>query len=355
MQDGEKLKFLLENSINFCEENKIEESKCTQNIIKIVKDFSFKTKYNAETILSNSNGNVIWSKPDSRYDKVTASYISIVLPDLYQSKNLEFVEKNPYNWMNFFNSVFKSMTFSITDFYSTCKEKDFITAIKYFQDTYWYRSRPAIGFFIFSFILLWLYKKRQEDQLETEKEKEMERIELFKSNELLTIEKKSLQAKYEYVCEKVAQYDNIINQPNTILTLSDLSSENLNGIGNKFRKIIEKLLLPIYYTNFPSQENIDLKNAINDLHFRKKIISAEIRSYLDIIRIYGNIDSHYNKTIITKDEAITLAGYIILFIDELLSNDLLNESKGTTSETETIIVAGGIRKKVLKVSINKSV
>ena len=139
--------------------------------------------------------------------------------------------------------------------------------------------------------------------------------------------------KYTGIYNKLKQYDDVINPPINTLNFDDLISLDTSGIGNKFRKTIEKLLLPIFKFKF-NYEAKNLSEAIYKLS-ESNIISKEAKNFADIIRVYGNIDSHYNnQDNITKDEVIALANYVIKIVEEIVEKELLSINIEKTSTKE---------------------
>ena len=57
---------------------------------------------------------------------------------------------------NILKTVWNSLTFSLPKVYSKYKQENFESATIYFKTVAWPRSRPAVWFFLFSFILVFL-------------------------------------------------------------------------------------------------------------------------------------------------------------------------------------------------------
>lgn len=292
---------------------------CENHIIEISKVFAEESSnnYNRSFKILDSDKQIIWECiPKKKHrDTVAGSDITLTLSKQYQPK----LQYSTYlDSQAFLFSIFKSITFSITDIASITYSEGLKEAIEQFQKTFWKRSRPAIGFAIFSFLVLWIYKKREYHIIKRQEEKERDLIKKFKSesNEI------SSDVNDVELFSKFIQYDHILNPPINTLTFKDLILMDTNGIGNKFRKVIEKIFFPIVVKKLNSEPR-DLKEAIH-LLYDNKMISSNTQIYATLIRLYGNMDSHYNENSeITKEEIRVLAFRLISIIEEVLENDIL--------------------------------
>jgi hypothetical protein len=219
------------------------------------------------------------------------------------------------------------MTFSITDIASITYSDGFKKALEH-EKTFWKRSRPAIGFAIFSFLILWVYRKRENHLIRRQEEKEQEMIAKFKDES----EKISTDVNETELYSKFTLYDYILNPPINTLTFKDLILMDTNGIGNKFRKVIEKIFFPIVVKNLNTNPR-DLKEAIY-LLYDNKMISSKAQIYATLIRLYGNMDSHYNENSeITKEEIHVLAFRLISIVEEVIENNLFDPTIELTKST----------------------
>lgn len=327
---AERIKILVNRTLALCKENNIDSSSCNKTLIETIDDVSKYYYYTTETVVKDSTGNNLWEKERNEHDKVSVLNIEILLPDLATSTTATFSIQDKWSNSNIVLSVFRSMTFSITQLIEIYNSNGIERAWKHFTSVAWYRSRPTIGFTLFTFILLWLYRNREKDQIKEQEEKDAKLKNTFKKNTLLeaeknvlAAEKEKLEAKYNKIYTKLQKYDYIINPPINTLNFNDLISIDTSGIGNKFRKTIEKLILPIYQYQF-NEKAKNLSEATWKL-VDKNILSQEAQNYINIIRIYGNMDSHYNEQDnISKDEVLALANYVILIVEEIVQKDLLN-------------------------------
>lgn len=289
---------------------------CKNSIVSLIKAHSEKSFYNHSTTILENNKTIIWQH---LYPKksVTGSDIKIMFGD--HDNNISITYATYFNTPEFLMSIFRSMTFSISDLIPIIYDQGLRSAIEQFKHRkMFHRTRPTIGFAIFSFLILWLYRKREIEVEIVQKKKEQSIIDEFKYE----IMKLNNSMNESDLYSKFTLYDHILNPPINTLTFKDLVSMDTNGIGNKFRKVLEKVFFPIVIEKL-NIEPRDLKDAIH-LLYHNKIISSKVQIYSTLIRLYGNIDSHYNKdTNITKEEINVLALRLISIIEEILENNLL--------------------------------
>lgn len=237
-RNAAQLEKIIKNEIYFCRKNRISGIRYRNNIEAIVKKFASTAYYNDKIILKHEKKGLVWKKPSHEWDKVAKSDIEIIIPKLKSKNPLYFDVKTTYSTFLFFQSVIRSMTFSIIPDISkkiidnnttnlTDKEKmiyedlenkkdkldnlkedakkylkmeyestltaeddkkytDIKKEIQKYQlsheeyelyyklkkqirkntlfiSTYWYRSRPALGFALFAIILIWLVRRREEE------------------------------------------------------------------------------------------------------------------------------------------------------------------------------------------------
>ena len=159
-RDTTQLKELLQLQIKLCIQNNITINECNNNLIQNTVVFANTAYYNLKTEIRDFNNKIIWEKPEKDYDRVSHSEIFITLPNKNDFSDFLYQGKANFNIPLFLGSVFKSMTFSITDFYKVTYDFGMKEAISKFNTIYWYRSRPAIGFAIFTYLILCLSRKR---------------------------------------------------------------------------------------------------------------------------------------------------------------------------------------------------
>jgi hypothetical protein len=301
---------------------------CENHIIEVSKVFAEEASenYNRSFKILGSDKQLIWKCiPKKQYrDTVAGTDITLILSKQFPPK----LQYSTYlDTQAFLFSIFKSMTFSITDIASITYSDGFKKALEH-EKTFWKRSRPAIGFAIFSFLILWVYRKRENHLIRRQEEKEQEMIAKFKDES----EKISTDVNETELYSKFTLYDYILNPPINTLTFKDLILMDTNGIGNKFRKVIEKIFFPIVVKNLNTNPR-DLKEAIY-LLYDNKMISSKAQIYATLIRLYGNMDSHYNENSeITKEEIHVLAFRLISIVEEVIENNLFDPTIELTKST----------------------
>ncbi len=289
---------------------------CKNTIISLIKAHSEKSFYNHSLIVLENNGTVIWKHLYPR-KAVAGSDIKIKFGS--QDKNITLTYSTFFGKPEFLMSVFKSMTFSIGDLIPIIYNQGVKSSIENFKKKkMFHRTRPTIGFALFSFLILWLYRKRENQVEIVQKIKEQAIIDEFK-HEIMKI---SNSFNENELYNQFIKFDYIINPPINTLTFKDIILMDTSGIGNKLRKVLEKIFFSIVIEKLNAEPR-DLKEAIH-LLYHNKIISSKTQIYATLIRLYGNMDSHYSEnTKITKEEINVLALRLISIIEEILKNNLL--------------------------------
>jgi len=198
----------------------------------------------------------------------------------------------------------------------------FYSAVNRVEDIYWYRSRITICFAIFIYFILWLSRKRTYKLEELQEKEDLKIKETFKEDLKNNIEVMNT----SIIKDKITKYDNILNPPINALKFDNLF-DDLDTIGTKFRKVTEKIIFQVYENQFDKKPlKMTLSNAIYELH-KEGILSDTARNYISIVRVYGNISSHYSDSVICKEEAIAIASSLLNVIDEIYEKNLLGNSK----------------------------
>ena len=321
-RDTTQLKELLQLQIKLCIQNNISINECNDNLIQNTAVFANTAYYNLKTEIRDFNNKIIWEKPEKDWDRVSHSEIIITLPHKNDFSDFKYQGKANFDIPLFIGSVFKSMTFSVTDFYKVTYDLGMKEAINNFNTIYWYRSRPAIGFAIFTYLILWISRKRTY-KLEELQEKEDSKIKETFQEDLknkLDIQNTSI------IKNKIAKYDAILNPPINTFKFENLF-DDLDTIGTKFRKVAEKIIFKVYEDQIGKKTlKMSLATAVYELH-EKGILSDTAKNYISIVRVYGNISSHYSDTKICKEEAIAIASSLLNVIDEIYEKNLLSNIK----------------------------
>lgn len=312
-RDASQLELIIKSTISSCQKNNIDKKLCENMVIDITKIFSTKDYYNKSTIVKNENGDILWEKKPFKRDFTAYSKIEITLNSTKDFLELQYITILIFNKIELLKSVWNSMTLSFIEFFEITYERGMKEAIDAFKTIYWYRSRPFIGYAIFTFILFYIYRNKQKKDNEKKNELEQKLLATFQQNEVLAVQKQSLEENYQSICKKIKDFDYLINPPLDVLKIDTLFSD-LDSFGNKCRKVAEKIIFDI--NNHLKLKPIDLYEGINNLYSRN-LISENTKKYLTIIRLYGNLASHYNEKNITREEAITVALCLISVVEEI--------------------------------------
>lgn len=366
---------------NFCIENSITSEQCNLSILVLTKAFSEKAFYNDTIIVKDKNHNVLWEKPTKNWDKIVKSDIEIIFPDETVNKKIEISKSITFNNYMVLISIIRSMTFSISEFIEdvnkryiaqedgililvdgkykgnkiyTLNGKEFtlnrhhdlkfktgdkvkqgdiiasgnlFVALDKFINIYWFRTRPAIGFMIFSFLVLYIYRKRElaikEKQVIFDKEI-IEKVVQNPHNDS------------NEVYNKLKKYDRIINPPVDTLNADTLFDGDIDEVGTKFRKVAEKIVFKVYEKSIGKRDSrLNLNGAIYELN-KNGTISDTAKNYLSIVRVYGNLSSHYSEKTISRIEAITVASALLNVIEEIVEKNLLKEDEDAENNNEVI-------------------
>ena len=194
-----------------------------QQIVSISKAFSEKAYYNGVLVVKNKDNVLIWEKPIYADSKIVSSNIEIKINDEADKKAFDYAYHVDFNFQAYLLSIFKSMTFSAQDFLYDTYTVGMKQAIVKYQKSYFKRSRPVIGFFIFSFILLRFYRNRELARSLNEVKQEKNLQEIFRKKVELEEEKEKLDSKHESIYKRLQQYDHIINPPIDTLNFHDVN------------------------------------------------------------------------------------------------------------------------------------
>lgn len=358
---------------SYCIENAISSEQCQMGILVLTKAFSEKAYYNDTIVIKGADKNILWEKPIRDWDKVVKSDIEIILPQNLINEKIEISKSLTFNNKMVLISIVRSMTFSIAEFiddinnkivaeengnfnildknykgnnviytinskeFTLNKHHDFkfkngdivkkgdiiasgniFVALDHFINIYFLRSRPAIGFLIFSFLILYVYRKRELALKEEQNIADQEIIETVVQNPHIDSSE---------VYKKLKKYDHIINPPVNTLNADTLFDGDIDEVGTKFRKVAEKIVFKVYEKSIGKRDfRLDLNEAIYQLN-KNGTISDTAKNYLSIVRVYGNLSSHYSEKSISRIEAITVASALLNVIEEIVEKNLLKEDE----------------------------
>lgn len=196
------------------------------------------------------------------------------------------------------------------------------TAIYKFQNTYWYRSRITLGFAIFTYLILWLSRKRLEEQRKKEDEFDRQIDESTQIQVDILTRQNKLEEEYKSVCEQFNQYEDFVRFAFENTSIDELLEKNRRILGNMFRLVAEKIVYSIYEnetgTTIKKSDTLDsCLQAIKPLN----LLSNQAINALYAVKKFGNDSSHYtrdvNETSFVK--TIVIAKDLIDVIEEYLS------------------------------------
>lgn len=284
-------------------------SSMTFSIVDMYNDlFSSKTSpFNGKVYIKNrdkvNDGIIVINNNSTDIEK---KYLLIV----DENNNIKEISLSPYEEIKIKDgsTVLKGQQLS---------EGSIHTLIYNIENLYWLRSRTTIGFAIFTYLILWLSRKRTYKLEELEYKEDDKLLDEFKEGLNNNIAKTSIK-------DKIEKYDSILNPPINTLTYEDLFDKDLDTIGTKFRKIAEKIIFQVYQLQIgPIPYRLSLSTAIYELN-QRRILSDAAKNYISIVRVYGNISSHYSDSVICKEEAIAIASSLLNVIDEIYEKNLLS-------------------------------
>ena len=169
-----RLESIIEGEVEFSRQtrNDISGISYRENIATIVKNFSKERFYNASLILTHEKKGLLWKAPKKREsDGVVASYIKINIPELKSNHEVNFEKTVVFDKFLLGVSILRSMTYSIfPDPIHWWNNLD-----REWDQIFWWRSRPAIFFFLIAYALSLIFKYRETKIAKMEQEIEQER------------------------------------------------------------------------------------------------------------------------------------------------------------------------------------
>lgn len=294
------------------------------NNIKLISQAFLKKPSYTNSLIIKTEEAIIFEKPGNNYPKVIDSNIEIILSN-NQNTIKEYKANVNFNKWNLYHPIVNSMTFSILDIFDKINDNETtILKLKQFiTKTVIPRSQPTIGFAILIYFVLFLSKKRTYKLEELREKEDLKIKETFQEDLKNNIEIKNT----TIIKDKITKYDFILNPPINTLIFEDLFDKDLDTIGTKFRKIAEKIIFKVYEEQIGEKPlRMSLSTAVYKLH-KKGILSDTAKNYISIVRVYGNISSHYSDSVICKEEAIAIASSLLNVIDEIYEKNLLENSK----------------------------
>lgn len=304
----------LNSYYNYCKNKNIAIEECAGSLILISKSFSINAYYN-DTFVIKNNEKIVWEKPTKDWDKIVKSDLIFHIPYSYEVNKLKIDQQTSFNHNLFLVSIIRSMTFSIAEFIEDINKKHYSyadglfkisdkkqknirfeidnkefelskhsnffindqeevqkgdliatgnihVAIDKFLNTYWYRSRPALGYFLFCLAILYLIRKREIQIAQKQIEEDQKILEGAKAHPLTN--------DISDLTNKLKKYDYILNPPVNTIQTDTLFENDLEEIGTKFRKVTEKIIFQLY-SHYIGElyPGLSLSTAIYELHKKK--------------------------------------------------------------------------------------
>ena len=321
-------------------------------------------------ILAKNDGQIIKieDKKDNKYDGII-NINGEVFKDIKGAKNIVISENPTLNEIGVYIPPYNELKVTQGMYVKkgeVLAQGTIYTAINNLKTIYWYRSRPFLGFTIFTLLILFLFKKRielldekrklivekaREDQLklkeeaikkQEEYEKEIDKI--IKEKEESLEKQNKLKEEYISVCNQFRQYESFVKFAFEDISIDELLEKNRRILGNMFRLVAEKIVFSIFeYEVRPISKKVDtLDSCLSEIKNRN-ILKYNSISALYAVKNFGNENSHYtrdeNETSYAK--TIVIAKDLIDVIEEYLpieaKYEQLEEKKKQNSNTEKVV------------------
>ncbi len=404
-----------------------------KELLSVVNEWKENSYYNNGIEIIDFDGKSYTLTQLKKWDKSAYTFIIINFDELYNKKENGFILNSKTDLKEVFYSVFKSMTFSVTDIYEditkkvlakndgqiikiedrrdnkydgiisingetfkdikgaknivirenpTLNEIEFYippynelkvtqgmyikkgevlsqgtiyTAINNLENIYWYRSRPFLGFTIFTLLILFLFKKRtelldrkrreieekareekeearireeklkekareekekaREEAIKKQEEYEKEIDKIIKEKEKDLEKQNKLEEEYKSVCNQFKQYESFVKFAFNDISIDELLDRNRRILGNMFRLVAEKIVFSIFENEVrPISRRIDtLDSCLSEIKTRN-ILKYNSISALYAVKNFGNENSHY-----TRDENETSYAKTIVIAKDLIN------------------------------------
>ncbi len=402
--------------LNYIRLNNLKEKDILENeLFSVANEWKENAYYNNGIEIIDFNGKSHTLTSLKKWDKSAYTFIIINFDELYNKKENGFILNSKTDLKEVFYSVFKSMTFSVTDIYEDITKKVLVkndgqiikiedkrdnkydgiiningevykdikgaknivisenptfneievyipsynelkvtqgtyvkkgevlsqgtiyTAINNLENIYWYRSRPFLGYTIFTLLILFLFKKRTdlldrerreiEEKAREEKEKakkeaikkqeeyEKEIDKIIKEKEKNLEKQNKLEEEYISVCNQFRQYESFVRFAFENISIDELLEKNRRILGNMFRLVAEKIVFSIFENEVrPISKRIDtLDSCLSEIKTRN-ILKYNSISALYAVKNFGNENSHY-----TRDENETSYAKTIVIAKDLIN------------------------------------
>ncbi|WP_108063050.1 DUF4145 domain-containing protein [Poseidonibacter lekithochrous] len=221
-------------------------------------------------------------------------------------------------------ATFRGITFSFYEIFIKTNNIGMTkTFIWYINEKIYMRSQNVIVFFILTFLVIYLLRKRQVQLKNKYIAQNLKIINLSKNIEQQETElselMKMLNSKDIDFLNSIDKYKNLMSPPFDALKYEELLDLDPETIIYKSRKVLEKILAQIYEQEFNTEFHPNLAKMIEELR-KKKILSQKTYNYAITIKAFGNIAAHpdyENLCEFTKNDGRVISNALILFIDEI--------------------------------------
>ena len=335
-RNAKKIEIMIDKKLSLCADNNISISRCMDNILSTLNIIQERRAYAFINKISikDSIGNIIWEKPKYKHDKVTTLSVDVKLPNLSNEQKSTIKIDNVWSNSALMVSVYRSMTFSLAQVIDKWVNEGKNEAMMHLKTRAWFRSRPTLGYAIFTILLFLLYRRR-ELAIETEiKMKEDTYVKLEKSrideknkNKGLQEIIDDLESKVNDVAKKIQDHDKVINPPLNTLKYDQFLALDPESVIFKCRKVAEKLVIQMYQKNIDKNDRIAFYKRIEALS-KAGLIDSKIVGYINTIKAFGNLSAHPNidnPIEFSKEDALMVSSTLVLLIEELEARNLLVE------------------------------
>lgn len=329
-----KIKIMVDEKLSLCANNDISIVACTDNIISTFKDIQDQHAYAYmdKIIIRDSSNKIIWKQTKYKDSNVSTISVDIKLPDLITATKSTYKTVKQWSNLDLYLSVYRSMTFSLTETIDKWVHEGKSEAIHHLTSKAWYRSRPSLGYAIFTILLFLLYRRRElsitkemqkheQEIVKAEKERIKQKHLHMSKDEII----KELEDKVDDIGKKIQEHDKIINPPMNTLKYDQFLELDPESVIFKCRKVAEKLVITIYNENVHVDKKLTLHKRVEQLS-KNKIFDSKIVSYINSIKAFGNISAHpnvENPVEFTREDAVMVSNTLIRLIEELEDRDLV--------------------------------
>ena len=190
-----------------------------------------------------------------------------------------------------------------------------------------------------SYLILWLSRKRLEEQRKKEDEFDRQIEEATQNQVDILTKQNKLEEEYKSVCEQFKQYESFVKFAFEDTSIDELLEKNRRILGNMFRLVAEKIVYSIYENEIrPIIKKRDTLDSCLQEIKPLNLLSIQAINALYAVKNFGNDSSHYtkdgNETSFVK--TIVIAKDLIDVIEEYLSLESKFEKISNNVDKEEI-------------------